>query len=684
MTAAAPATLPRFLPWLLLPALTLPLQPFWLDFEQVRRSLLWLLLGALLLWRPVLTAATTTWNWLLGFVFLACATTAASANVFAGFAAGERLLWYLALGLLLRLPIGNRSTWLWPLATTLLLVAAFGLLQRFGLAELQGYGTPHEPVSTLGNLNVAAELVSIAMVGVSALTTSWRPLAALALFTAATYLAVNGSRSAWLILGAGHLWLLLAPPTTRRGGATALSLVAAGAACGFAIGPASTETPTPVTASPAPARSVSTLQVRLEIARGCVDLLAEKPFLGQGLGQFPIQYPRVRRQEEIELSTFGRQFAALPRTAHNDWLEIAVETGLPALLVLLIGLAHLLRAPRSERQHLAPLVALLAGMLVRAPLGNAPAVAIALLLAAPPGTTTRRRPVLLRIVGLILLAVSLPALLANTAFAAFQQFQATNPPGTKAPAAAMQGLVSASEWAPFDFRYRQLLAQVLLGERNLDGAQLVAARAAALSPHDPTLLLLLAEIAAQKNDLATAERLGRHALEIDPGHPEVRLLLATIGARTGRAEAAAKVLLERPHARLRERLPEHFSALATLAERHGDAPSAARLRAEQQFAALVPWLGRDDADSLRHARTQVPIVLQAFGDAGLRHRDARWRIAAALHALDLAQPAIADQLGASLPADLVFPPWQRPLLTGHLPRLLERPNWRAWLERTAD
>src|SRR5204863_9059072 len=97
--------------------------------------------------------------------------------------------------------------------------------------------------------------------------------------------------------------------------------------------------------------------------------------LGQHAGQFAFEYPRVRRDEEIELSSFHRQFRTTVDSAHNDWLELPIEHGVAGLLLLLGFAVPLARAAaRSGGTHaLAPLGAFALLMLVRSPLGNAPA-----------------------------------------------------------------------------------------------------------------------------------------------------------------------------------------------------------------------------------------------------------------------------------------------------------------------
>jgi O-antigen ligase len=58
--------------------------------------------------------------------------------------------------------------------------------------------------------------------------------------------------------------------------------------------------------------------VRLTIDRDCLRMLVKRPFLGWGLGTFPIVYPEFR---SFYTTFFVNQ-------AHNDYLQLLVETGL--------------------------------------------------------------------------------------------------------------------------------------------------------------------------------------------------------------------------------------------------------------------------------------------------------------------------------------------------------------------
>lgn len=65
-------------------------------------------------------------------------------------------------------------------------------------------------------------------------------------------------------------------------------------------------------------------QTRLSIWRDAQELVRQEPVFGTGLGTFPIAYTAVQ-------TAFPGQFV---NHAHNDYLELAIDLGLPAALIL--------------------------------------------------------------------------------------------------------------------------------------------------------------------------------------------------------------------------------------------------------------------------------------------------------------------------------------------------------------
>ncbi len=94
------------------------------------------------------------------------------------------------------------------------------------------------------------------------------------------------------------------------------------------------------------------LVLRLAIWRNAVEMVRARPWQGWGLGNFKIFYPQFRRAAVAEGMTGT---ARMVRDLHNDWLQVAVETGLVglALLLSLAGTAarillHQARAVRNS------------------------------------------------------------------------------------------------------------------------------------------------------------------------------------------------------------------------------------------------------------------------------------------------------------------------------------------------
>ena len=73
------------------------------------------------------------------------------------------------------------------------------------------------------------------------------------------------------------------------------------------------------------ARQELTGGVRLTIDRDCLRMVREKPLLGWGLGAFPVVYPQFR--------TFYTKFFV--NEAHNDYLQLLVETGIAGFAIAL-------------------------------------------------------------------------------------------------------------------------------------------------------------------------------------------------------------------------------------------------------------------------------------------------------------------------------------------------------------
>ena len=80
---------------------------------------------------------------------------------------------------------------------------------------------------------------------------------------------------------------------------------------------------------------------RLAIDRDCLRMALKRPFLGWGLGTFPVVYPQFR----------GFYSTFFINEAHNDYLQLLAETGLAGFLIAAWFLIALFRRAGSKLQN---------------------------------------------------------------------------------------------------------------------------------------------------------------------------------------------------------------------------------------------------------------------------------------------------------------------------------------------
>ncbi len=692
---------PTWAPWAVLALLVLPFHPLWVDFEQVRRGLLLVVTGALLCGLPGLRRVRAD---AFGAAFVGALVLGAAAHgldqlvvdlpdeqgSFQPWEAAYRAAHWFALLTVLRLGAWTQAASLAaPVATLLLVTSAIGLLQRGGVFEIAGYGVEREPVSTLGNLNVASEWTAVAAAATAALLPRTRGrqrwLALAALTAAGVYLAVNPSRSGKVaaVAAVGLLALLgrRQPGRWRCTAAAALALAAGGAA-GAMVGAANPALPAHTSAhDPSLDRSAVTLQVRFEIADGVGELLAEAPLWGHGPGQFQVQYPRKRSQAEIEASSFGRRFPTEVRNAHNDWLELLVDGGAPALLLFALLLFRLQRG-REDKELLLPLVALLLMMLVRAPALNAPAAALAFWLAgarhpaAPQAKPRGPRGLLDVALGVTLIALGLLPIAGNTAAT---DYLTARREGAAPPLTAVD---RAAWWMPYEPRWHELRAREAMNAGDLQQAAHCAALALARRPFAPPLLLLLGEVLARGGRYGEAIQVARRGLALDPANPELRALVSVALAELGDVERAIREVVEAPHPVLRAGLSQHFLDLATRAGQRAEPAQANRYLIEHLILEILDRSGsgeRDDSALVGELQRRLSRELQRYERTAT---DLRWMLTGALAALDLGRGDLADGYAAAAAEKRArFEAWQLDLLGPQRARLQQRPGWQELLAR---
>ncbi len=593
---------------LLLLLVTLPFHPLWIDFEAARRGLA-LLAAALLAvslprWRPwPLPGGSLAWAALCAFGLCSAAWSTNPAMAL------DRAQYHLALGLLFLFGArGGLSASLGAVAVLGAVAAGYGVLQALGIQELfksagmellGRYAARGEPVSFLANLNAAGEVSAVGVAAAAALVArggqrraAWFGIAVLA----STHLALTGSRGALL---AGTLAVVATLPASGRRLRVGLGVLVLALAAAFVAHSLSRSTPTtPATETATPesaewsAPSPSTVTVRTELWKSSTAMLGEAPLLGHGAGQFRFDYPRFRSQAEIEATSFGRRFATLAATPHNDLLELAVDGGLLALAAVLVFLLRALGPALRHRdgwRDAAPVLALLLAGLTRSPLANAPAACAAFLVLGSlarrpllPSTTVRPTGALLYVAGGVLgLGLGISGVAQVLAATDAARWLAGGP---------RSQLDAAIDWQPHEPRYRLLRIQDRCG--GVQGGSLVETGAAqrdfckgdleavaADDPHDVTALYYRAQLAHAAGELQGAAEQLAAAHALDPREPRVTLLYAVVVAQAGDVERAIELLEDDPHPKLRAVL----------------APTLANL-------VKAPWLQQRPRDRQRLAR----------------------------------------------------------------------------------
>ncbi|MFO1051512.1 MAG: O-antigen ligase family protein [Planctomycetota bacterium] len=662
-------------------AITLLFETRWIDAEATRRALAGVVvgIGLLLTWRPGRVQGIRGGLPLLllcGWAALRCID---AVNV------GEAILraaWWITLAITVfaGAQFDRRSIAQAALPTGLLL-AGVTVAQSLGLVGWCG-GSPLDPVGTLGNRNASGEVLAIAFAfsawlhGVGA--PRWN---AVALFALALVFTANGTRAA--MLGALLVAIAIRLVLGRR---DRYGLLLAASVCIVATlvprwnrtSPA-TEAPTRTEISADPvAFTPSTIAVRLALWRGVGAMVADAPMFGHGTGQLRFVYPRYRRQEEIEASSFGRQFPTVVESAHDDPLEIAAELGLVGVALIVWFLGRALRG--ADLASCAVLLAFAVPSLFRSPLGNAPAALLAALwlgaLAArrqPIEPRARRHPALV-VLGCALI------------WLCWQPLYAAQNAAWWLDGAVDSSLDSAIALHPSEPRYRSLRIEARCGGLESDGtlrkrtaAEYAACRddlaaLAVLDPDNTNALFLTAQLAQGAGLRDVAREALTRILRLDPREPRAQMLAAVLLFQEGKHAEAIDRLYADPHPRLRQRLADTLTALGTAPEVKDDTAARALYAREAAFVRAIDACAKDPTGAATRD------AIHAF-TALTRTDDARAQVLRAHEAMADGRRGEAEALATSYAA---LSSSARRLLAPVTQGLTALPAWRDALAGTGN
>ncbi len=374
---------------------------------------------------------------------------------------------------------------------------------------------------------------------------------------------------------------------------------------------------------------------RAYIWRSTLDMARAKPLLGFGPGAFPQVYPRFA-------------LVSYTRSAHESWLQIAAENGVPALLLLLgaIGAAIRVGWRRLKTRHW-PLVAgatgAIAALLVHGCVDSgfqttSIVILLATALALLTADNTKFSPAASRLnlgwIGATLLLALGGNLTQRAASGEDLRAQAEQFAQNGSPTLAIPKMLAATEADPTSARGWGFLGR--LQESSGGDGRAALQTAAALQPTRASNWANLARVAVRGQNPAEAERLYARALAQDPLDTQLRLeraqfrLSAKNSAGTADLEAIL-ALKTAPYGRY-EPVEQNVNldfARATLLL----APELKRRGQNARLQSLVKSALADCARARRFVAQNALVRRELGGDFGLADNDDLESLAAALQAL---------------------------------------------------
>ncbi len=673
---------------ILLLLLAVPFHPYWQNFEQARRGLLLMLVGVLCVVPRVFPKDMP--RAVLPFLVLVAWLLLRSIGVHNPGLAWERTLLWLSLAALM---IVGSSMAPRQIACAALpagaVVAVWALVQT--VADL-------EPVSTLGNINVASEMLTMSGAAAALLPClgerrkSLQVAALVTLFLCGATVVANTSLSGLIALPLAALPVAFhkqIPGWTRF---AILAVLCAGMLLGTGLRPDKVaEQPTTTSKESDPSSTPSTTEVRIHLWNGTARMGVDRFLLGHGSGQFRVEYPRYRRPEEIDATSFGRRFSTAAESAHQDYLELFAEGGILAFLLLAVGILQVLR--QAPFWTWGPVVGFgfMAG--VRSPLGNAPVAALLFLWMGTmlyhvhqrqerislqfPGRTW-----VLALLGFCTLAVGACGFLGQLTFTGYVH-EAGN--GRRGSQAARSSLGAATFWNGYEQKLLQARATLSVDDlarssnkerkRCLATARRDLEELLAAWPWDEEGLLLLGrslQLAGKPVEAVVALSKLR---KIDPQNPRATLFQATILVEAGKAPEALALLYQDLHPRLRAQLPKILSDLHALAQRKGFTQDADLLLVERAFFDAVDTLRKEPGFGSQIA---VKTYLEEHREHPHDLSDMRPLVIYALQFLALKRPDEAKAV-ARQAEKRKLPETYRRLMADVLKPLLALPEWQRVL-----
>jgi O-antigen ligase len=393
------------------------------------------------------------------------------------------------------------------------------------------------------------------------------------------FLAVNASQSRGALLAAGIALALFSlnawktgiiRPHGQRLAAVWLAFIVAFGAVNLSLPKAAYSA---ISATVDQIKEPASLNGRSVIWKHSLDLLKKEPFYGTGLGTYWSRYPEVRHPRD----------GSAGFNAHNDYLQLVIEGGLPALLLALLTAWLFLRAlirhvnndrtDTIERNGLAAalcaiaiqafftqllllipilmVIGLYAGRLASHHLPR-PASASPLLSSRWRSLSNGLTLVFLVLSLFLLGRLSMAAYGYEAALQAYKQGEPTSASRLLSDAAALQPGIDSIYIAHADLLFKAMQKSRDQSSNNtrqhIESLGVLLEQAEKANPYRAEVALMRAKLALLNPDQRLAARESVSALEEalrrDPRHLESRILLAAIHQQLGRTDQAYKTYTE--------------------------------------------------------------------------------------------------------------------------------------------
>ena len=426
-----------------------------------------------------------------------------------------------------------------------------GLLQYFFDVRLVPQSI--KPAAGFANPNVAAEYVALVLPAVVAhgLTQKrrfGRILLVMLLPCALLFLAFTQCRAAWLALCAASIWtLLLIMKTKMQRKIYYLTLLVCAAALGAG---------TAILYSEGAFRRIIHLTggsavYRTIVWENSLEMLKDRPLLGFGPGGFKVFYPGYKDKAAVDRA-FDKEKQI--RRAHNDYVQVAVETGIPGFLlflgILLCGLVSALRAVGSSAcpvQHgmlvgvSASIVSFMTVAFFGFPFQRAVQPIVVFLFLALLWGSRQQKIVSIPLphpagyaavasicmASLVLVQFNIRTIIADRYFQTAVQFEKS-----RANKKALEASLKAHNLIPSRMDVLTTLGRAYITTGDLDKGIAALEQVVQTQPYNLNALFILGSAYANKGDKEQALAAFKRVLQIKPDFPEARKIVCGLKTRS--------------------------------------------------------------------------------------------------------------------------------------------------------